>query len=131
MGLDRKVRERYRKNGAPVTPSMTVEQIKEAEGTIDLPYESPAGQPPAMLYEDLGDGKGWDAPEGFRIAGKPYAEVVAGIGSGARTFGQTQEERDLADAQAQDAEGQAAAEQDAQRQAEQQAPLDPEQEVAP
>jgi hypothetical protein len=72
-----------KKAKAGIDPAMTLTQIKAAGLMPDLPYEAPDANPPALVYEDLGPEKGWQAPEGFKIAGVPYADAVAGIGGGA------------------------------------------------
>lgn len=64
---------------------MSSAELADAGIAIDLPYESPPGQPEPLAYaDDLGDEKGWSAPDGFTIAGVPFDEVVAGIGGGAQ-----------------------------------------------
>lgn len=67
-----------------LAPAMSHEDIAGAGQMVDLPYESPPGDPAPLQYaDDLPDEKGWTPPEGFTIAGVPFDEVVAGIGGGA------------------------------------------------
>ncbi len=70
-----------------VTPSMSLEQIEDARLMVDLPFDSPLGAPSSLQYDDLGESKGWQAPDGFTIAGVPYAQVVANVGGGAHSEG--------------------------------------------
>jgi hypothetical protein len=73
-----------------ITPGMSHEALVGAGVSIDLPYEAPPGKPEPLTYaDDLGDEKGWTAPEGFTIAGVAYDEVVAGIGGGVEPQPQT------------------------------------------
>jgi hypothetical protein len=67
-----------------INDSMTEQEIRDAGLKIDLPYESPPGAPEPLQYaNDIAPEKGWTPPEGFTIAGVPFADVVAGIGGGA------------------------------------------------
>lgn len=67
-----------------IGPAMSLTQIEDAGLMPDLPFEAPDANPNALQYEDLGPEKGWQAPEGFTIAGMPFADAVAGIGGGAQ-----------------------------------------------
>src|SRR3954454_4980986 len=68
----------------PIKSGMTHREIEDAGGMVDLPYEAPPGKPERLEYADLGPEKeSWQPPQGYTIAGVPYADVVAGVGSGA------------------------------------------------
>jgi hypothetical protein len=66
-----------------VTGAMSEQQIRDAGLAIDVPYESPPGNPAPLQYaDDLPDEKGWQPPEGFTVAGVPYEQAVTGVGTG-------------------------------------------------
>jgi hypothetical protein len=72
-----------------VTDAMSTEELKAAGIPIDVPWESPAGSAAPLQYGDLGPEKAWTPPEGFTIAGVPFADVLAGVGGGAAHPGPT------------------------------------------
>jgi len=81
--LWRRRRRTRSRDGAPaksaIKPSMTHREIEDAGGMVDVPYVSLPASPDRLQYADLGEEKRWTPPEGFTIAGIPYAAVVAGL----------------------------------------------------